>query len=247
MKRVSVELVPRRKDTFLKELELLKVNFPLVDTLNIPDIIRYEVSSLESCELAKPLFAHVIPHIRAGVINKDEDIPFKDFLAKNEINEVLVVLGDEPQEQAKGFTPCTSIDLIKKFKLQIPKMKVYAAIDQYRSTFDEEYEYIQRKIDAGADGFFTQPFFDLKLIEFYSKKLKGVEIFWGISPVATERSKAYWETNNKVKFPSDFKPTLEWNRTFAKEAFGFVKASNSNIYFMPIKADVVEYLTGIVK
>ena len=247
MGRIAVELVPRRKDTFLKELELVKANFSSVDTINIPDIIRYEITSLESAELARPLFNHVIPHIRAGVVNKDEPIPFKDFLSQNNINEVLVVLGDEPREPSPDFSPCTTIDLIKKFKIEVSGIKVYAGIDQYRSDFNEEYEYIRRKIDAGVDGFFTQPFFDLELMKRYCENLGGIDIFWGVSPAVSERSKNYWETNNNVKFPSDFKPTLEWNRTFAKDALNFVRENDSNIYFMPIKADVVEYLKGIIR
>jgi methylenetetrahydrofolate reductase (NADPH) len=247
MARVAVELVPRRKDTFLNELRLVKNNFTSVDTMNIPDIIRYEISSLEAAKFASSLFSYVIPHIRAGVLDKSKPLPFKGFLRENKIKEVLVVFGDEPNEESANFSPCTSIDLIKKFKNEAPEIKVYAAIDQYRSNLTEECDYVKRKIDAGADGFFTQPFFDLKLIELYWQNLKSIEVFWGVSPAASERSRNYWQKNNNVKFPSDFKPTLEWNRKFAKAALDFIKANNSNIYFMPIKADVIEYLSGIIE
>ncbi len=247
MGRIAVELVPRRKDTFLNELRLVKDNFPSVDTLNIPDIVRYEISSLESCELAKPLFAHVIPHIRAGVLDKIKPLPFKDFLITNKIDEVLVVLGDEPKLGAGDFSPCTSLDLIKKLKAEVPGIKVYGAIDQYRSNFKEEYDYIKKKLDSGADGFFTQPFFDLEFLKFYSQSLKGIEVFWGVSPAATERSRVYWETNNKVVFPADFEATMSWSRAFAKEALKLIEKENFHIYFMPIKADVIEYLGGIIK
>ncbi|UCD15377.1 MAG: methylenetetrahydrofolate reductase, partial [Candidatus Omnitrophota bacterium] len=126
-------------------------------------------------------------------------------------------------------------------------LKVYAAIDQYRSSLEKEYEYIQRKIDAGACGFFTQPFFDLNLLEDYLKKLAGIDVFWGVSPVITEKSKKYWEDNNKVKFPADFSLTLEWNRHLAAEMFSFTKEIvHAHIYFMPIKMDFVDYLTGII-
>jgi len=247
MGRIAVELVPRQKVTFLKELELIKANFTSVDTINIPDITRYEITSFEAAELAGPLFSHVIPHIRAGAIDKNKLLPFKDFLVQNKINEVLVVLGDAPHELLKDFHPCTSIDLIKKFKTEVPQVRVYAAIDQYRSNFKEEYEYIHKKIDAGADGFFTQPFFDLELMNFYSQNLKNIEVFWGVSPAASERSKSYWQINNKIKFPHDFEPTMEWNREFAKKALKLIESQKSHIYFMPIKADVIEYLTGIIE
>ena len=109
-----------------------------------------------------------------------------------------------------------------------------------------ELDYIKRKIDAGADGFFTQPFFDLRLMEIYYDLLPKVETFWGISPVMSARSKDYWDNLNNAIFPPDFEPTLEWNRTFAKRALEFCRNTDSNIYFMPIRVDLVKYLEGIL-
>ena len=43
-------------------------------------------------------------------------------------------------------------------------------------------------------------------------------------------------------FPKDFEPTLEWSCNFAKEAFEFCKVIGGNIYFMPIRADVLSWL-----
>lgn len=244
--RVSVELVPRQKDTFIQELELVKSNFPAVEIINIPDISRYQLRSWQAAELAKPLFSCVIPHLKAIEVIKDAPIPYSDFLTTNNIDEVLVVLGDNPHDPHQIQNTCTSIDLIKMFKVQMPQIKIYAGLDQYRSDLEEEYEYAMQKIDAGADGFFTQPFFDIELMQRYSEKLKGVNVFWGVSPVTSERSKRYWQENNKVVFPSGFAPTMEWNKEFAKRAFDFVKSSDSNIYLMPIKTDILEYLGGVL-
>jgi methylenetetrahydrofolate reductase (NADPH) len=246
MGRISIELVPRYKERFIQELKQVQSHFSCVDTINIPDIVRYDIRSLQGAKFARPLFPHPIPHLRAIAVSKNSPLPYKDFLLDNNIGEVLVIRGDKPLSGFEQSSPCNSIDLIKKFKKEIPQVKVYAGIDQYRSSFREECEYIQKKIDAGADGFFTQPFFDLKLMERYAKKLNRQEIFWGLSPVTTERSKAYWENNNKVSFPPHFRTTLEWNRAFAQEVLKFTKKNNFHIYFMPIKNDVVEYLKGII-
>lgn len=135
--------------------------------------------------------------------------------------------------------------MIAKIKKDYPHIKVYSAIDPYRSSMDEEYEYAQKKLEAGADGFFTQPFFDLSLMEQYSDMLKGSEIFWGVSPVVSDKSQKYWETRNHVVFPADFQPTLEWNIDFARQALAFTKKTNSHIYFMPIKVDLQAYFDGI--
>jgi methylenetetrahydrofolate reductase (NADPH) len=246
MGRISIELVPRVKDTFIKEVELVKRQFLAVDTINIPDILTCEVRSLEGAKLVKPFFERAIPHLRAAAVNKNKPLPFRDFLIDNDIREVLVVVGDAPPIFRPGFEPCTSLDLIKKFKAEMPEVKVYAGIDQYRRSFETECDYIKEKIDAGAQGFFTQPFFDFKLIEKYAEKLEGIEVFWGLSPVTSEKSKRYWERNNEVIFPSNFVANLEWNKAFAKEVIAFTKEGNSSVYLMPIKIDIVKYLTDLI-
>jgi methylenetetrahydrofolate reductase (NADPH) len=75
------------------------------------------------------------------------------------------------------------------------------------------------KPGAAHDGFFTQPLFDLRLLEICTEMLRGKNVFWGIAPVVGERSQAYWETTNRVIFPCGFTPTLGWNRDFAAKAF----------------------------
>jgi len=247
MFRISVELVPRQKETFIKDLKRVKENFPAVDTINIPDILRYEINSLEGCKLALPFFTHLIPHLRAIAVDKRKPLPFKDFLIGNGIKEVLVVRGEQKSSSYEKANVCSTLELIKKFKQEMPEIKVYAALDPYRTSFEEECEYVYQKIDMGVEGFFTQPFFDLNLVECYLKKLNSVKIFWGISPVVSLRSKHYWETKNNVKFPPDFELTLEGNKKFAASLIKLVKErENSHVYFMPIKMDVVEYLAGII-
>jgi methylenetetrahydrofolate reductase (NADPH) len=157
-----------------------------------------------------------------------------------------VILGDNPEIVSQSEHPCDSIELIKKIKKEAPEIKVYAGIDQWRDGFEEEFEYIQEKLDAGADGFFTQPFFDLELMEKYAKRLQGTHVFWGLAPVIRESSKHYWETKNNIVFPEDFECTMDWNKDFAKKVLGYTKTDNFHVYFCPITVDFVEYLTGIV-
>ena len=49
-----------------------------------------------------------------------------------------------------------------------------------------------------------------------------------------------------MHFSQGFEPTLEWNRNFAKEALAFVKERGQNVYFMPIKTDLIDYLDGVI-
>ena len=246
MGRISLELVPRSKESFTEELSTVRRDFPCIDTLNIPDILKFDMRIPEACEVAVPLFNNVIPHLRAVAINKEEPFSLKEFFQKNNIDEVLVILGDNPENISTSENPCDSIDLIRKIKREMPDMRVYAGVDQWRTTFEEEMEYVYRKIEAGADGFFTQPFFDTERIEKWAEALKDVHVFWGLAPVVRESSKHYWEEKNQVIFPDNFKCTMDWNQKLAKDALHMTNTEKDHIYFCPITVDFVEYLKGIV-
>ncbi|MBF0193246.1 MAG: methylenetetrahydrofolate reductase [Magnetococcales bacterium] len=244
--RISIELVPRNEEVLKKELNLLKEQFKTVNLINIPDLTSFDIRSWEGCAVASQYFTHTIPHIRAKDIDPNSPLPMKQFLIDSGINEVLVVTGDPHTDPNIPQYNVNSVDIIKKFKTEMPDIKIYAAIDQYRSGFQKEMHYLLEKQAAGAVGFFTQPFFDIRFMEIYGEILADYEVFWGVSPVTSEKSKAYWEKRNCVVFPQEFKPTLEWNRKFASQALKYAKASNTNIYFMPIRIDIEKYLGGIV-
>ena len=146
---------------------------------------------------------------------------------------------------ASGPNPHTSVDIIRRFKKHHPQLKVFAAYDPYRQSFQDELKALARKLDAGVDGIFTQPIFDLRLLEICAEMLQGQTVFWGISPVLGDRSRSYWETTNKIVFPSDFRSTLDWNREFARSALRVIRSLQANVYFMPIRVDLAKYLTGL--
>jgi methylenetetrahydrofolate reductase (NADPH) len=246
MGRISLELVPRTEELFAEELRTVREQFPCVDTLNIPDILKFDVRIPEACKVAALYFSNIIPHIRAVSISREEPLSCKDFFVDNNITEVLVILGDNPEIVSQSENPCTSVELIKKIKEEMPEMTVYAGVDQWRTTFAEEMVYVEEKRKAGADGFFTQPFFDLELLESWAKELNDTHVFWGLAPVIRESSKKYWETKNGVVFPEDFVCTMGWNQTFAKEVLIRSNAENSHVYLCPITVDFIDYLTGIV-
>lgn len=247
MVRVSVELVPRSEEALKEELALLSDSFDCIDVINIPDLLRYDLHSWEASKIAQGYYKHVMPHIRAIDIDLDKPLPMAEFLLTNSIHEVLVITGDAPQDMGHKIYPTVSTDVIRKFHDELPHIKVYAGIDQYRSSMRQEEYNIRRKIQAGAAGFFTQPFFDLRYLEMYAELLEGREVYWGVSPVMSARSMNYWETKNNAIFPKNFEPTLEWNIDFARKAMEFVKTTNSNIYFMPIKTNLLPYLNGVFK
>lgn len=246
MQKVSIELVPRDHDTLQQEMQLVRTHFPDIDTINIPDLLKFPLRSWDACCQAKQLFSHTIPHLRAIDFDLSKPFPLAETFEQNGIDTVLVIAGDQPQDMSRRVFRTSSDELISAIKKQLPEMKIYAGIDPYRTGIKTELDYAKRKLDVGAEGFFTQPFFDIRLMEIYYDLMVGIEVFWGISPVMSLRSKDYWDNLNNAIFPPDFEPTLEWNRNFARQALEFVQQADSNIYFMPIRVDLAEYLDGIL-
>jgi methylenetetrahydrofolate reductase (NADPH) len=244
--RISLELVPRTKESVLEEAEKISKNLKKVNAINIPDLLRFELRSWVACGHVKPYFQNVIPHFRAVDIDLNEPLPMAVFLKENHFKEIIVISGDISQDMSRKMYPSDVLEVIKKFKREIPGIRIYAAFDPYRQGIHKELDYAHAKRDAGADGFFTQPFFDLRLFDIYAELLQSYEVFWGVSPVLSMNSKNYWETRNKVIFPKDFQPNLEWNRDFAKAVLGRITSMDGNTYFMPIKASVLDCFNGIL-
>lgn len=247
MTKIAVELVPRDLAIFEEELKAIKADIPDVDFINIPDLLSCDIRSWDGAGIAKKYFKDAVPHLRAMDFDFTCELPIKDKLKKYDIKEVLVIEGDPPQTMTHQVYPTISTDIIKKFSDEMPDIKVYAGIDQYRSSIKEEEYRIRRKMLAGAKGFFTQPFFDMRYLEIYADILDGMDIYWGVSPVLSQRSVSYWRNKNNVIFPKDFEPTLEWNVAFARKVVEFAKAHNQNVYLMPIKAKIMPYLGGVLK
>lgn len=244
MSKVSLELVPRDEESLREELAAAKKYEGKIDRINIPDLLRLPMRSWEGAAVAGGSFP-AVPHIRAMDIDITKPLPMADYLRGHGIKEVLVIEGDAPQNMAHTVYPSESTDVIRKFREEMPEIKVYAGIDQYRSGMRQEEYRIRRKIQAGAAGFFTQPFFDLRFLEMYADMLTGIEVYWGLSPVTSQRSQSYWETKNQVVFPKSFAPTLAWSIEFARKVLHEACARKSHVYLMPIRTGLEEYLGGI--
>ena len=242
---ISIELVPRNELYLTEQLEMIQETLPSVNMINIPDLKRLSMRSWEGCKIAQPFFPKNIPHIRAVDVRKDGDLPAWSTLIRHQFDSVLVVTGDYAEKTNPDEVE-NSVSLIRRLKRVYPHLKVYGALDPYRQCFTEELKHIEDKLDAGADGFFTQPFFDVRLMGVYGELLQGMEMFWGVAPVLSKKSADYWQTRNQAIFPADFEPTLQWNRWFAQEALAFVAKQHDGIYFMPIKANIHAYLGGIL-
>ncbi|MEO5364987.1 MAG: methylenetetrahydrofolate reductase [Magnetococcus sp. WYHC-3] len=244
--RISLELVPRDAGELMRELTEVRHRLPGVATINVPDLPRFTLRAWEGCAMARQAgFASAIPHVRAMDFAPDAPLPFLEPLRQAGLRELLVITGDPPPEGHPRYAT-TAVDLLARLRREAPELTLYAALDPYRWGFQDELEYLRRKKDAGAHGFFTQPFFDLRLMAIQAELLEGETIFWGISPVATDQSRRYWEKRNKAIFPRDFSPTDAWNHAFGRAALAQARAAGQHVYFMPILHEPVAYMRAVL-
>lgn len=239
MSRVSIELVPRDREALSNEVAELKNCLPFIETINIPDIQRFSLRSWKAAELVAGRFRAVIPHIRAIDIDPKGPLPGLD---QPDLTEILVVKGDPPADLSRRVFPNTSDAIIRRYLREAPHLKVYAAFDPYRRAPYRELEDLARKRDAGACGFFTQPLFDMRMLDLCREWLRDEAVFWGFSPVIGPKSRSYWETTNHIVFPRDFQPTLEANITFARKAIAEVRKEGHSVYMMPLRVRLSSYL-----
>lgn len=243
MGRIAVEIIPRDVASLRSDIDVIK-KYPQVDCVNIPDLMSFELKSWRAAEVTQPLIA-TIPHVRAMDIDLKKPLPMRDDFIKFGIKEVLIIAGDPPKDLTRTVYPTETIDVIRKFREELPEVKIYAGVDQYRSGIREELYRVERKAQAGAAGFFTQPFFDLRFLEMYADLLDGHEVYWGVSPVLSNRSKGYWERKDKAVFPKNFQPNMDWNVNFAKRVIKFIKKTRGGLYFMPITIEIARLLPEV--
>jgi methylenetetrahydrofolate reductase (NADPH) len=241
-----IELVPRSLSEIRDQALALLKEFPLLDGVNIPDVVRLPH---RSHDVALDLAANgilAVPHIRCIDRPLDDTVALARRLVDGGVKHMLVVSGDRPKN-GDSVHDVSPIDAIRRIKSEVSAMTVYAGIDPYRSNLKTEVAYIRAKQAAGVDGFFSQPFFDLQLAVFFEQLLNGSPLFIGISPVITEASKTYWETVNQVVFAPDFELTMDHNAMVAAKLSQFADQRNQHVYLMPIKADPVVYLRAMLR
>ena len=245
MRNISIELIPNLYKKLGEETDLIIRNFKEVNCINIPDLSRKSIRSWQACGFLKRKFNRLIPHIRAMDFPPNDKLKeLKNYLLKNNIDEILLIKGDSiTSEYKKKIYPNNTLNFIEQVKKYIPKVKIYAAIDTHRQSLKKEVDYTIEKKKLEIDGFFTQPIFQKEIISLYRAFFPDEKIFWGISPVFSEKSKKYWQNMNHVYFPNNYRFDLEYNTLFAKDLLK--KFPNESFYFMPIRSDLVEYFSRV--
>lgn len=248
--QISLEIVPRSTESLLNDIRTAET-CTQIDVINIPDLLRFPVRAWDACATLNRNIPNgaprkkLIPHIRAIDFDLSKEFPYKELFKEAKIDSVLVVAGDPPQDMRHTVFPTKTVDFIGKLKKEMPHLEVYAAFDPYRTNIRFELDYLKAKEEAGADGFMSQPFFDLRLMEIYAEYLSGKKVFWGISPVTSEKSRNYWETRNRAIFPKSFKAELDWNIQFGRSVLEYCRKEHFDLYMMPIRIKLDDYLHGL--
>jgi len=244
--QIALELVPKTLDSFLEESRTHISNFPKIMAINIPELRSVDIKSFEASKHLLKNGVAAIPHFR--LIDRTlDDLETKiEKLVLLGLKRVLLISGDPPIDM-RDFVPSgvKVPQAIKHLKTKFPKLKIYAGQDSYRQSFRKELDYCKEKLDAGADGFFTQPFFSEGILNLWLEHLHETEMWIGLSPVAGNGSRNYWETVNQVVFPPNFRFDLEYNCIAGRRILTLIEAAGKNAYLMPITISADKYLHAL--
>jgi methylenetetrahydrofolate reductase (NADPH) len=243
---ILLEIVAKNNETFSGEVKEILSLFPEIDIINIPEIISLPIRCFDSSKVLLKAGIPTIPHIRAMDYAINDHLKRVSELIPLGLKSLLVINGDITPTNTLNNPPST-IEVVKALKKEYPFLSIYCGLDPYRSSYKEEITYCQKKLAAGADGFFTQPFFEEKLALPYLNELKDTTLFLGSSPVLSKSNYEYWVTKNKVTFPPDFKIDFEYSSQIAKKLLALAKNYHQHVYLMPITTPVIKYLTGVFK
>jgi 5,10-methylenetetrahydrofolate reductase len=238
--KISFEIVPRNAEAFAEQYAFAQSLGDTISLINVPDIQRFAIRSWDTGRDIDRNQHGFIPHFRSIDFDLKSGEIYR-IIEQNQLDHVLLVTGDPPEGLKRSFHNTSVVDLIRQVKQRFPQVDVYAGFDSHRGGVQDEINYIKRKADAGATGFFSQPFYDLRMIEIYAEQMQGLNTYIGLSPITTESSMHYWEVKNQVQFPVNFRPDYDWNVDFSNRVIKFAADAGLNIYFMPIRIKLEKY------
>jgi len=221
-------------------------SFPKIMAINVPEIRSTEITSFEASTHLLRNNVAAIPHFRLI----DKTLPELENLIEKLVplglKQTLLVSGEPPLNTPNFVSSGVKApEAIKHIKNKFPQLKVYAAQDSYRQNFKKELDYCKEKLDCGADGFFTQPFFSEGLLTQWIEHLPETELWIGLSPVTKGTSRNYWETINQVVFPPNFRFDLEGNCMLGRRILTLIEAAGKDAYLMPITISAEKYLSAL--
>ena len=238
---IYLELVPRNQKLIADSHWAIR-SFKTIQGINVPDILRISNRSYDAVsELAKHNI-NCIPHIRICDFSHEDLFKLSETLKKWGYN-LLLISGDPPPNPLQPVFKHNLVKIIKELTKHIKTEHLRVAMTHIAKVL-RRIHLFSKKLD-GAKGLFTQPIFDLNLVNILLDQCTPCEWFIGISPVLSEKSYNYWTSRNNVVFPSDFKLSMDYNTTIAKEIIQLCEEKKQNNYIMPITCELQPYLTEV--
>jgi methylenetetrahydrofolate reductase (NADPH) len=245
---IALEIPPRAPELLLAESKQALQNFSSISAINIPEIQSIPIKSFEATQHLLRASLPAIPHFRTIDRSLEELERMVAALMEDGLKEVLLISGDPPKDNpnfvSSGLTPCAAV---RGLKARFPGLRVYTGLDSHRTSFRKELDYCSEKLEAGTDGFFTQPFFSENSLGLWLEQLPKTEIWVGVSPVTTSGSRKYWERINQVVFPPNFTLDLESNCILGRRLLDQTRQANQKAYLMPITITTGEYLSALFR
>lgn len=240
---IALELVPRALPGVLDEAREALAAFPCISSVNIPEIRTVPIKSYEPAVLFLKNGIPVTPHFRMIDRSSSELLEKISALVELGLREVLFIGGDpDPSVRPSGLSTVEAVAIVKR---RFPELSIYAGLDPYRQSFREELDYARRKLDAGCDGFYTQPFFSIGMLDQWLEQLPGVTVRCGIAPVMSAKSRLYWERTNKVVFPPRFAFDEKSQAALARAMLSHISEACQEAYLMPVRIGAKEYLGDV--
>ena len=245
--RVSVELVPRSRTSLTSELAELRAELGNVQTVNIPDFLRYKMRSWEGCRMAREHLPEAIPHIRAIDINPREPLKMADFLRQHDIREVLIIEGDAPSDMSSHTFDVTSLDIIRKFRRELPEVTVWAGPRPLPPELRPRARLRRGQTGSGRSRLFypavLRPPTDGHLGRAAAHPAGVLGRHLGDHRAQPELLAKPQQGGVSQQLRADVWPATGPGR---RDVLSFAQEVGGHVYFMPIKESVAAYLGGIL-
>ncbi len=209
---IAVELDPPYDESIEGLMESARVckenGVDIITVADSPRAIARVDSLMMAAKIKREIEIDVIPHLCCR--DKNVNALKSGILASyiEDIRNILVVTGDPILDIDKMSTKSVFnlnsyklIDLISDMNKEIFKeesMNISGALNLNVRCKEAEIKRMMKKVDHGANIFFTQPIFDETAIEFLAKmkKNKDIKIMGGIMPIVNYRNAQF--LNNEV-------------------------------------------------
>lgn len=244
--QIALELVPRTLDSLHQEAGNCLQFFPVISSINVPEIRKMEIKSHPASKYLLEKGIATIPHFRTIDRSLPRLLEEIGELMDLGLQKVLLISGDPPDESGFVSSAVSPLEAISGLKKKYgTRLQVFAGMDAHRQSVQAELNYCKAKLAVGADGFFTQPFFDPNQMLHWLDLLQDTEVWVGISPVSSEASRRYWETVNKIAFPSNFSTNLQNQARLGRQLLERVAQAGQKAYLMPITISAERYIRAL--